>query len=175
VRNGIFGAQELSLEVTPRQRSQSSLDVSSTVLYTPMPALFTKTSMRPNLSRVACIMALTSSSLETSHLTKIASPPDCRVHQQLPHQTHPNPRRPPWRPHQQTPLRCPSQFLWLPSHNCYFVFKFHIYLPFFSEMNAQNSLKPATYHGLRGVERKIGPSFPTATLSSMRMPPKPSM
>jgi len=30
---------------------------------------------------------------------------------------------------------------------------------------------PVAYQGVRGVDRKIGPSAPTATLSSIRTPP----
>jgi hypothetical protein len=53
-----------------------------------------------------------------------------------------------------------------------FVFEFH------RSASCAWTIQPrpqSSYQGLRGVERNTGPSAPTATLSSMRIPPNPSM
>ena len=56
-------------------RSHASSDVSRKGAYDPMPALFTSTSICPNLSSEACVIARTLSSSRTSHATASASRP----------------------------------------------------------------------------------------------------
>src|SRR3972149_646132 len=70
-----FEQRKTPRRLTAMQRSHSSVEVSSTVLYTPMPALLTRTWRVLNRSTVSSTIRWIASSLATSHSMKIGPAP----------------------------------------------------------------------------------------------------